>query len=207
MKIFKGFFMETLGLSILPALLLCFGITSFANASTYTTFVLDGVTFADGGTATGSFVLDLTNLNSEPVGLNVGPVSADFVTTAGTQFAGATYDSTLYWGAGELVDPSSGPPVTYFLNISNSTLTATMIFSFVSLSTDQPTLLISTSSYPGEDFQTGAGTYGWRTVLTGSLDPVTAVPEPSTWAMMILGFAGIGFMACRSKNKLALKAA
>jgi hypothetical protein len=29
------------------------------------------------------------------------------------------------------------------------------------------------------------------------------VPEPSTWAMMILGFAGIGFMAYRRKNKLA----
>jgi hypothetical protein len=28
-----------------------------------------------------------------------------------------------------------------------------------------------------------------------------AVPEPSTWAMMILGFAGIGFMAYRKRNK------
>jgi hypothetical protein len=27
-----------------------------------------------------------------------------------------------------------------------------------------------------------------------------AVPEPSTWAMMILGFAGIGFMVYRRKN-------
>jgi hypothetical protein len=35
------------------------------------------------------------------------------------------------------------------------------------------------------------------------------VPEPSTWAMMILGFAGIGFMACRRsrKNTMALTAA
>jgi hypothetical protein len=38
-------------------------------------------------------------------------------------------------------------------------------------------------------------------------DPVTAVPEPSTWAMMILGFAGIGFMAYRRKSKPALLAA
>jgi hypothetical protein len=30
---------------------------------------------------------------------------------------------------------------------------------------------------------------------------VAAVPEPSTWAMMILGFAGLGFMAYRRKNK------
>jgi hypothetical protein len=34
-----------------------------------------------------------------------------------------------------------------------------------------------------------------------------AVPEPSTWAMMILGFAGIGFMACRRRNKAAMPGA
>ena len=36
---------------------------------------------------------------------------------------------------------------------------------------------------------------------------VSAVPEPSTWAMMILGFAGIGFTAYRRKNKAASMAA
>jgi hypothetical protein len=36
---------------------------------------------------------------------------------------------------------------------------------------------------------------------------VTAVPEPSTWAMLILGFAGIGFLAYRRKAKPALMAA
>jgi hypothetical protein len=34
-----------------------------------------------------------------------------------------------------------------------------------------------------------------------------AVPEPSTWAMMILGFAGVGFMAYRRKNKMAMLSA
>jgi hypothetical protein len=34
-----------------------------------------------------------------------------------------------------------------------------------------------------------------------------AVPEPSTWAMLLLGFAGIGFMAYRRKSKPALMAA
>jgi hypothetical protein len=29
-----------------------------------------------------------------------------------------------------------------------------------------------------------------------------AVPEPSTWAMLLIGFAGIGFTAYRSRNKL-----
>jgi hypothetical protein len=31
---------------------------------------------------------------------------------------------------------------------------------------------------------------------------VAAVPEPSTWAMMILGFCGVGFMAYRKKSTL-----
>jgi hypothetical protein len=35
---------------------------------------------------------------------------------------------------------------------------------------------------------------------------VGAVPEPSTWAMMILGFAGVGFMAYRRKSRPALMA-
>jgi hypothetical protein len=29
--------------------------------------------------------------------------------------------------------------------------------------------------------------------------PASAVPEPSTWAMLLLGFAGIGFMAYRRR--------
>ena len=35
-----------------------------------------------------------------------------------------------------------------------------------------------------------------------SVTPVTsAVPEASTWAMMILGFFGVGFMTYRRKSK------
>jgi hypothetical protein len=36
---------------------------------------------------------------------------------------------------------------------------------------------------------------------------VSAVPEPSTWAMMLLGFVGLGFMAYRRKAKPASMAA
>jgi hypothetical protein len=35
----------------------------------------------------------------------------------------------------------------------------------------------------------------------------SAVPEPSTWAMLLLGFVGVGFMAYRRKSKPALMAA
>ena len=35
---------------------------------------------------------------------------------------------------------------------------------------------------------------------------ISAVPEPSTWAMLLLGFAGVGFIAYRRKPKPALMA-
>jgi len=30
--------------------------------------------------------------------------------------------------------------------------------------------------------------------------PIAGVPEPSTWVMMVLGFAGVGFLAYRRKR-------
>lgn len=66
---------------------------------------------------------------------------------------------------------------------------------------------------PGEDYSCGA-VYCLIGPGTGpALNPndtvlpldsftvtVAAVPEPSTWAMMILGFAGVGFMAYRRRR-------
>jgi PEP-CTERM motif len=37
--------------------------------------------------------------------------------------------------------------------------------------------------------------------LVRDVTSVGDVPEPSTWAMMILGFAGVRFMAYRRKSK------
>jgi hypothetical protein len=56
------------------------------------------------------------------------------------------------------------------------------------------------SSVSGYEFDDGI-----RLIASGSL--TSAVPEPATWAMMILGFAGIGFMAYRRKSKQVLMAA
>jgi hypothetical protein len=44
--------------------------------------------------------------------------------------------------------------------------------------------------------------------LVGTLTIAAAVPEPSTWAMMILGFCGLGFVTYRRKqNRSALSVA
>jgi PEP-CTERM motif len=35
---------------------------------------------------------------------------------------------------------------------------------------------------------------------------VAAVPEPSTWAMMLIGFAGLGFAGCKQTKRRAIVA-
>jgi hypothetical protein len=42
------------------------------------------------------------------------------------------------------------------------------------------------------------------TVVTSPVTP--SVPEPSTWAMMAIGFIGIGFLACRKRGRFAAAA-
>lgn len=43
--------------------------------------------------------------------------------------------------------------------------------------------------------------------FTGTMTAITAVPEPSTWAMMILGFCGLAFLAYRRTGQRGLSAA
>jgi hypothetical protein len=49
------------------------------------------------------------------------------------------------------------------------------------------------------------GGYQFDNVRVG--DPVAAVPEPSTWAMVLLGFFGVGSLAYRRRNQSAALAA
>jgi PEP-CTERM motif len=68
------------------------------------------------------------------------------------------------------------------------------------------------SSIPGNISQAtpyygGGSNYGDLAFQLLGTSGVSAVPEPSTWAMMILGFAGIGFMAYRRRNNATLRVA
>jgi hypothetical protein len=53
----------------------------------------------------------------------------------------------------------------------------------------------------------GQGGYGVAQVELFGSPAVSAVPESSTWAMMLLGFAGLGLMAYRRTSRSALGAA
>ena len=65
-------------------------------------------------------------------------------------------------------------------------------------------LVFGVTNYYDSHWQSGLAFDG---VTVGGRAVTGAVPEPSTWAMLLLGFAGIGFMAYRRKSKAALMAA
>ena len=54
-------------------------------------------------------------------------------------------------------------------------------------------------------YMSNFGANGVDFVLTAEV--ASSVPEPSTWAMLLLGFAGLGFMTYRRKSKPAVMAA
>jgi PEP-CTERM motif len=80
--------------------------------------------------------------------------------------------------------------------------------------TQDSTLTVPGCNCSGNGVITISGNFGQEfidislaTAITTDTSLTTAVPEPSTWAMMILGFAGVGFMAYRRKSKPVMMAA
>jgi hypothetical protein len=71
--------------------------------------------------------------------------------------------------------------------------------------------LITGQTYTNEAFKLyyveGNASPAILNVKIDSPNLTTDVPEPSTWAMMILGFCGIGFLAYRRKSKPAFRLA
>ena len=77
---------------------------------------------------------------------------------------------------------------------------------------DSPNIGFFIDPLPGQADPAGTGADGDITAYNNTDSPpleqrlLVSVPEPSTWAMMLLGFVGLGFMAYRQKAKLALTA-
>jgi hypothetical protein len=99
----------------------------------------------------------------------------------------------------DIFNKGTGLSSDYEVGLSNSLYSLTLHFGpgWFTLASGQPVTVESTVfSGPSEVFYLTGDNVGdtAATQFQGTF-AVAAVPEPSTWAMMILGFAGIGFMA------------
>jgi hypothetical protein len=179
--------MKRLGiLKIALVLLVLFGVPSIASADGIT-WTLSGVTFDDGGTASGSFVFDaLTNTYS----------SIDITTSAGSLFGGATYTG---------IDPGFPSTSGQLILVTNpllSDLTGTGV-----LELDFGPLTNLGGTFPvvaeGEGTCDDAGcTSGTelRTTTAGSVTATTATPEPSTLLLLVMGVAGLAGAAAAKRT-------
>ncbi len=128
----------------------------------------------------------LSVIQTSPLVLYVGGVAnnAYYLDVTGPNFTGATNDIVL-----GLIFPTGN------LNAPTPISCATPGVNCGGIFTDN-------SSYYGAGYVLQGGD-----AFLASTFNVSAVPEPSTWAMMLLGFAGVGFVAYRRKSKPALMAA
>jgi hypothetical protein len=62
-----------------------------------------------------------------------------------------------------------------------------------------------TAYFAGDILDVATGNTGAAAAETVTI--TTGVPEPTTWAMMVIGFLGVGFMAYRRKNQGNLRLA
>lgn len=139
----------------------------------------DGVNFVELDTTANSIATqNITTVVGESYFLS-------FAYSPRTGIAPGSNGIEVYWG-GVLVDTHTG-----FTNASDDWTLYTVV--------------VTGSGSDSLEFRA----VGTSDSFGGSLDAISisAVPEPSTWAMMVLGFLGVGFAAYRRKTKAALRIA
>jgi hypothetical protein len=118
--------------------------------------------------------------------------------------------------SGDTYDLAEVLPLTDYVwfaydTASNSFVTNTNTCGFSGCGFASSLSAINSSGTYGFFFNPAPGSYmDYQTGVTGSFDSIVisnSVPEPSTWAMMLVGFAGLGFASYRTSRKAASIAA
>jgi hypothetical protein len=134
----------------------------------------------------------------------------DFTVTNNVPNVNPGYDFIYYFGAGVLptgvfdAAPAGWFPAfatandLVYSNLSSPILSGQTLSGFLFLDT-------ASAAQTSLGWIAGVGTGPNSSYLARGI--ASAVPEVSTWAMMILGLAGVGFMAYRRNSKPALMAA
>jgi hypothetical protein len=154
----------------------------------------------------GHFIADFTFSLTTAADFSAS-ITQSFNTTRPSTFV-SNLQLALYSGTPTAANGGSGPGGTGTLLLSDPATITLGTPPFASQAASIEDLLTPIGSYFLEVTGNVAANanslhlnYGGSTLTISS-----AVPEPSTWAMMILGFCGLGFMAHQRKSKPALAA-
>jgi choice-of-anchor C domain-containing protein len=145
-------------------------------------------------------------------GLQPGGIEQSFTTVLGQTYQ-VTFDM-----AG---NPAGGPAVKTLNGIIDVTTLGSFSFDTSNPQTSLTDMgwkqfsftFVGTGTLQTLDFEStttgNSGNSSFPTAFGPALDnvAVTAIPEPATWAMMVLGFIGVGFMAYRRKNNATFRIA
>jgi len=167
-------------------------------------FCDDGYTVTQGGIS-GSFSFTYTGLAPLVIGGNVYNFGANLLSGV---FTGASIIGSIGDANGGL--GAADRPMTMMFNRVNF---SSDVLTFANPSNDQLTLTIGAGAFPALGTPgglEGLGLTSYRSAATGIFaatptpeGPGGGVPEPGTWALMILGFGGAGAMLRSRRRALA----
>lgn len=157
-----------------------------ASAADATTFYLDDVSFAGGGTATGSFTTNSAGFVE----------SHDIVTTTGV-IAGYHYidDINVSYNPGDA-------SITFYHN--DPAYDGFLTLQLASPIDGITTAALLTSSLECSSYSCPNGTA--RQILSGSITTTSPVPEPASWVLMTIGFGGMAAALRRSRKGMPERA-
>jgi hypothetical protein len=148
-------------------------------------WTLHDVVFDDGGVATGTFSTDSTT----------GDVTAfDVVTTTGTTMSAFTYDS----GTSFLYANNYWAPFSFIL--ADFAVDRYLEFQFTHTLSNSSLNALVVGPPTSNGYTAGPVHYGFNgswdcgncTPIRSAVSGFAAAPEPGAWALMIVGFAGLG---------------
>jgi len=157
--------------------------------------------------ATGSGALDLADLTyyfSEPISGVVVPSNAVVLVGTGELDVYKYASGPASFGTGVQTDASSYSG--NLIGVNGGAYSQPLIFvphEYVSGSELSGSATWDSASFASLGLKPGVYNYTWGSgAAADSLTVSIGVPEPSTWAMMLLGFAGLGFAAYRRASKV-----
>jgi hypothetical protein len=175
-------------------------------------FTLGDITWTLVSGAAGTAKGTTSGVSAAPLGMGTGPDGTTYMSVQGggvelASWATSQTSLSIYWGSIDGDVGGNNNINSLAITVDGYTLTGVDLVSLGALGTGNQNL-------PGDNqWVTITGLGAFTQVSFSSTGNAfefslgSGVPEPSTWAMMALGFAGLGFMGWRGSRKTAAHAA